>query len=192
MTHDMQQPTTSKPDPRSEIWRQGDVWVAVGRPMTGLGAVKVRLTPHLLFWEKGTLRTDAQQIPLAHVHDVDATQSMTQKMRGVGDIRLHVARPGRMEIVLLTDLAEFREGVDQINHYAAQARLHESQIRNTQTIQHQQQYQPQATQPVQPAMSAASEPDVYAQLEKLGGLRDKGFISPEDYEAKKTELLARL
>ena len=34
--------------------------------------------------------------------------------------------------------------------------------------------------------------DVYAQLEKLGGLRDKGIITEKEFEAKKAELLKRL
>jgi hypothetical protein len=34
--------------------------------------------------------------------------------------------------------------------------------------------------------------DVYADINKLGELRDNGLISPEEYEAKKKELLARI
>jgi hypothetical protein len=34
--------------------------------------------------------------------------------------------------------------------------------------------------------------DVAAALESLAGLRDKGLITPEEYEAKKRELLERL
>jgi hypothetical protein len=33
---------------------------------------------------------------------------------------------------------------------------------------------------------------VAAALESLAGLRDKGLITPEEYEAKKRELLERL
>lgn len=44
--------------------------------------------------------------------------------------------------------------------------------------------------PVAPA--PAPERDIAAQIEKLGELRDRGLVTPEEFEAKKTELLARL
>lgn len=34
--------------------------------------------------------------------------------------------------------------------------------------------------------------DVFALLEKLGNLRDQGVITPDDFEAKKKELLSRI
>ena len=37
--------------------------------------------------------------------------------------------------------------------------------------------------------AAAPEEDYTAQLEKLADLRDKGVITPEDFEAKKKQLL---
>jgi hypothetical protein len=50
-----------------------------------------------------------------------------------------------------------------------------------------------------PATAAAAAPassggtgDVAAALESLAGLRDKGLITTEEYEAKKRELLERL
>jgi len=44
-----------------------------------------------------------------------------------------------------------------------------------------------------PAASATAAPDdIPAQIIKLAGLRDAGILSPGEFEAKKTELLARL
>jgi hypothetical protein len=40
--------------------------------------------------------------------------------------------------------------------------------------------------------SAAAAPDVYEQLRKLAELRDQGVINPEDFEAKKQELMRRI
>jgi hypothetical protein len=47
-----------------------------------------------------------------------------------------------------------------------------------------------APAPPPPTPSAADE--VAATLERLAGLRDKGFITPDEYEAKKRELLERM
>jgi hypothetical protein len=41
----------------------------------------------------------------------------------------------------------------------------------------------------QPAPAAPAEPDYAAELEKLAQLRDQGVITPEDFEAKKKQVL---
>ena len=53
---------------------------------------------------------------------------------------------------------------------------------------------PDPALPAAPAVAAAASGgsgDVAARLESLGGLRDKGLITPEEYDAKKRELLER-
>lgn len=91
-------------------------WSAgAAKPLTGFGAQKVRLTDEFLFFERGMLRTDAPQVPLAQIWDLDATQSMIQKSRDVGNIRVHVGRVQRTGYVLLEDIPDHREGVDKIN-----------------------------------------------------------------------------
>jgi hypothetical protein len=44
----------------------------------------------------------------------------------------------------------------------------------------------------QPAPADAPSGDVFAALEKLGALRDRGVLSDAEFSAKKAELLARL
>jgi len=52
---------------------------------------------------------------------------------------------------------------------------------------------PPAAAPAPPAGSSASAADELAvTLERLAGLRDKGLITPEEYESKKRELLGRM
>lgn len=190
--------TMSQPppvDPRAVIAQPGDVWVSIGKPLTGMGAVKVRVNRQYLFYERGTLRTDAQQIPLAYVVDVDASQSMQQKVRGVGSIKVHVSRPGGAETVLLEDLPDYRDGVRAINDMSRQARMGEQRAANTQHVNYQGQPQqpplpPQQAAPTQPAKPSADE--IFSQLERLGEMKDKGWVSEEEFAAKKSELLARL
>jgi hypothetical protein len=40
--------------------------------------------------------------------------------------------------------------------------------------------------------SSAHEPSIPEQLEQLAGLRDRGVISAEEFEAKKAQLLERM
>jgi hypothetical protein len=52
---------------------------------------------------------------------------------------------------------------------------------------------PVAAPPVAPAPAPRSDPDeVTRTLGSLADLRDRGAISPEEYEAKKADLLGRL
>jgi Short C-terminal domain len=52
----------------------------------------------------------------------------------------------------------------------------------------QEQYAQQAPPPP-PAPAAPAAPDYTAELEQLAKLRDDGVISPEDFEAKKRQIL---
>jgi len=49
-----------------------------------------------------------------------------------------------------------------------------------------------APAPVAPAPAAATAEDQAASLVRLAELRDQGVISPEEFEAKKTEILSRM
>jgi Bacterial PH domain/Short C-terminal domain len=49
-----------------------------------------------------------------------------------------------------------------------------------------------AYRPAQEETGAAHQPDVYEQLAKLGQLRDAGVLTPEEFDAKKAELLSRM
>jgi len=50
----------------------------------------------------------------------------------------------------------------------------------------------QAPAPAEPAAPRNPADDLGATLERLAGLRDKGLITPEEYEAKKRDLLERM
>jgi Short C-terminal domain/Bacterial PH domain len=167
------------------------LWQAQGQPLKGFGGGRYKLTLHYLFFEKGTLSTNAQQVPISAVMDVDVTQTMTQKARKVGSIRVHIQRPNGIEIVNLEDIPSFREGQQIINRVAHEARLAVQQRTNTMHYTSQAAPVPQAaTQPA--ATAAAPLPDPMAQLRSLGELRDAGILTPDEFDAKKTEILSRM
>lgn len=53
-------------------------------------------------------------------------------------------------------------------------------------------YHARMNAPAAPAPAPSVEQDIPAQIEKLGELRDRGLLTPEEFDAKKAELLARL
>lgn len=167
------------------------------KPLNPLNACSVRVTPRFLYFEKGSLRSSAQQIPMAFVFDVDATQSMVQKTRGVGSVTIKVVRGEHTEVVRLDDLPEHRHLVAVLNDVSHQARLRETQLQHTQHVQWAGQspygqQPPQQAPVVPPAPQNPGADEIIGQIKQLGELRDAGVLSEDEFQAKKTDLLGRL
>lgn len=172
----------------------GTVWSAVGKPVTGIGAGRYRMDASYLYFEKGTLRTDSQQVPIAQVVDVDVKQTMTQKARSVFTVLVKINRGAQVEVVTMDDIPDGREAQRTINDAAHKARAAYQQAQNT---VHYHGQHPAAAAPVAPAVPPAAAPaeaaaDPIAQLEKLGSLRDAGILTEEEFAAKKAEILSRM
>lgn len=164
----------------------GVLWQAVGRPITGIGAGRYKLTADILFFERGALSTRAQQIATHEIHDVDASQTMTQKARSVGTISLTAMRTTGNERVLLEDIADFRTGVQRINEAAHAAR---DSLRTKQQTQH---VNYSGGSPVMQAAApaaVASAPDFATELARLVSFKEQGMLSDDEFTAAKAKLL---
>ena len=163
------------------------IWWAKGQPLTGIGGGRFRLTATTLFFESGTLTTNAQQVPTNLLFDIDLRQTLTQKARGVGDVVVHIQRPHGIEVATLGDIPNPRDAVAVINRVAHEARLAAHTLANTH-------HYTSATKPVaaQAPAPAPSPIDPMEQLTKLGELRDAGVLTDDEFNAKKAEILARL
>ncbi len=169
------------------------LWEGWGKPIAGIGGGKYRLTAHYLYFERGTLRTDSQQVPVSALHDVDVRQSFAQKARGVGTIVLHINRGSHMELVQLVDVPNFREGQHAINAAAYEARMAIQERQNTSTIRYEG-VPPtggSVAAPASPAV-AADGPDFIGQLEQLAKLRDNGILTDAEFADKKADILRRM
>ncbi len=163
------------------------LWQATGKPLTGVGVGRYRLTAKYLFFEKGTLHSRSQQVPIHELYDVDASQSFQQKARGLGTITLTVRRAAGDERVSIEDVPDHREGVRAINA-AAHAERERLQVRaSTSTVQYEGVHPAAAS-----AQAATGGGDPIVLLERLGKLRDAGVVTDEEFEAKKADLLSRL
>lgn len=172
---------------------EGTLWSAVGKPLTGLGAGRYRLTEEYLIFEKGTLSTKSQQIRVHEIFDVDGSQSMQQKARGVGTITLWARRPSGDERILLEDVPNFREGVTAINRAADEARHRAITRQNTQHVSYTGAPAAHAAPVAQPAAQQSSTGsaglDLNAELGKLAAYREQGVLDDEEFAAAKRRLL---
>lgn len=166
------------------------LWEAKGKPLSSVGGGRYRLTAHYLYFERGTLRTDSQQVPVSQLLDVDVRQSMAQKARGVGTMLVHINRGSSTETVQIVDVPNFREGQHAVNQAAAEARSALQRAQNTMRYEGQPQFAPQQSAPA--PVAAPSQPDLMAQLEQLGKLRDAGVLSEDEFATKKADILSRI
>lgn len=182
---------TAKHDPSSD---PSALWSAVGKPLTGLGAGRYKLTAEFLYFEKGTLSTKSQQIRTSDIYDVDASQTIAQKARGIGTITLFAERAGgEREKVVLEDVPGFREGVAAINDAAFTARESLRVRQNTQHVSYGGGSAPSFAPTASPAHAAPAAAtaglDLNAELTKLAELKAQGILDDEEFAAAKRKLL---
>ncbi|MFE9690586.1 PH domain-containing protein [Micromonospora sp. NPDC005806] len=185
-------PQAAPPPPQPQL-EPGVLWAAKGQPLTGIGGGRYKLTATMLFFEKGVLSTNAQQVPVAHVLDVDLRQSIVQKGRGVGNIVVQVQRSNGVEWVILEDVPDPRNALSIINKAVQDARLIEQQRMNTRIYAGLPPVVPEPQPaPATPTPPPAAAPDPIEQLRQLGQLRDAGILSEQEFATKKAEILSRL
>jgi hypothetical protein len=169
------------------------IWSAVGKAMTGIVNGRFWLTASYLFFERGLLSTDSQQVPISAVVDVDVHQSMGQKARGVFSVIVHIQRPHRVELVAMNDIHDGREAQRIINATAHGARHAIRTAENTQTVRYQGMAPTAGPQEAQkPVTAEARTAEPMTMLRQLAELRDAGVLSVEEFEVKKREILARI
>ena len=176
------------------------IWQAVGKPLTGVGAGRYKLTRHYLFVEKGIVSTNGQQVPVSAVVDVDVKQSLAQKARGLGTLAVHVQRMRGVEIIHLEDIEDFRQVQILINQTAHAARLSIQKNNNTHRYENTHLVghlgalgnagPAPADEPPKELPTAGEGP--IEQLKELARLREEGVLTEEEFAAKKSEILARI
>ncbi|MET4610655.1 hypothetical protein ABIC28_001633 [Rhodococcus sp. PvR044] len=175
------------------------VWSAKGQPLTGVGGGRYRMTASTLFFETGTLTTNAQQVPTNQLFDIDMRQTLTQKARGIGDVVVHIHRQSGVEQAILRDVPNPREAVAIINRVAYDARMAAHTLANTHHYTSGLAPHVATPPPAHASQHAPIVPEVTAkqldpmeQLVKLGELRDAGVLTEDEFAAKKAEILARM
>lgn len=103
---------------------EGTLWSAIGKGVSGITTGRYRLDIHYLYFAKGALRTDAQQIPVSGIVDVDVRQTMTQKARSVYTVVVHVQRAnGMREVAMMDDIPDGPAAQRILNKVSYDAKL---------------------------------------------------------------------
>lgn len=161
-------------------------WSATGRPITGIGGGRFWMDDKHLFFERGVVRTDSQQVPLAQIIDVDVKQTIAQKVRDVFTLRVRIQRVGGVELVLIEDIPDGRGAQRAINSAAHEARLAATRTANTHR------FEGTTSAASSPAAAPDVSKDVASQLRTLMDLHAAGLLSDEEFQSKRAEVLARL
>jgi len=142
------------------------------------------LTDRRVISRSGIVSKRGTEVPLDRVNNIDFTQGLFERLIGAGDLSIESAgRDGQshFENVRHPDMVQqeiYRQiEVNSRRQAGWQADAIVSANPGLATA---------------PAAARAPAPDVADQIAKLAALRDSGAITPEEYEAKKAELLDRM
>ena len=142
------------------------------------------VTNQRVVYRTGVIARRGAEIPLDRITNINFTQRMFERVIGAGNLEIQSA--GEQGTTSF-DFVRHPDGVQQELYRQMDAREHKQSSTDA-TAVGDAVAKAMVEQPRAPS-SAASVPD---QIEQLARLRDAGHITPEEYEAKKAELLDRM
>lgn len=146
---------------------------------------RYRITNEYIYEDSGILGSREEQIPLWAVRDIDVKQSIIQKARNVGDVKVRVEPnefTGKKEIVL-ESIETPRDVRDLLNNHSKLAR--ELRLKQQQSVN----YTGGAPVMNVPTPQAQQAEDPIEKLTKLGALLQSGLITQAEFDAQKSKLL---
>ena len=124
------------------------------------------VTSERLVFRSGILAKHSRDIPLEKINDLSSSQSLFERMIGAGDLAIESAGERGLQIF--------------------------SDIPHPNAVQQEIYRQMEVNQTQMSGGGAPRQQSVTDQIAALADLRDRGAISPAEYEAKKAQLLDRL
>jgi hypothetical protein len=153
------------------------------------------ITSRRIIQVQGVINKTATDSSLEKINDAMLSESIFGRMFGFGDLDVLTASESGIErLRMLKDAKDFKKAMLEAKH-ELELELGRPTMPPFQAPVPAPAPAP-APAPVAPAAPAAPAPmsadDVQASLVRLGEMRDKGLITPAEYDAKKAELLDRL
>ncbi len=130
------------------------------------------VTSRRVIYRTGVISKRGVEIPLERINNINFHQRLIDRIIGAGDLDIESAgRDGQSHF-------DFIRHPDGVQHEI----YRQMEARNMPTF----------AAPAPAAPAAPAPPGVPEQIEQLARLRDQGHITPEEFEAKKSELLGRM
>ena len=151
------------------------------------------ITNRRLIHVEGVINKTTTDSALEKINDAVLSESLFGRMFGFGDLDvLTASEQGIERLRMLRDAKDFKKAMIEAKHEleVEVARPVMPPIRSEPAVAIAPAAAPPAPVPAAPATPASS--DIGAALDRLGDLRDRGLITPEEYAAKRQELLDRL
>jgi uncharacterized membrane protein YdbT with pleckstrin-like domain len=142
------------------------------------------VTNQRVVYRTGVIARRGAEIPLDRVTNINFTQRMFERIIGAGNLEVQSA--GEQGTTTF-DFVRHPDGVQQEIYRQMDAREHRQSSTDATAVG-----DAVAQAIAGQAPAAASAASVPEQIEQLARLRDQGHITPEEYEAKKAELLGRM
>jgi membrane protein YdbS with pleckstrin-like domain len=150
-------------------------WLAV-RPVLRWVTTRTVITNQRLLWRRGLLARHSREIPLERISDVTVSQSLGERLFGLGDLVVQpVGEPTRLTVA---DLPHPERVLEAINRQV-QAREARHGVST-----------PPWPSPAQ--LTPGPGGSVVQQLQHLAELRDRGVIDPREFQRIKEDLLRQL
>jgi uncharacterized membrane protein YdbT with pleckstrin-like domain len=170
----------------------------VGIVQIGWGVLEFRnqeylVTTRRLIHAEGVINKKATDSSLEKINDAVLSESVFGRMFGFGDLDvLTASEMGTEKLRMLRDAKAFKIAMIEAKH-----ELEIELARPTAPAMRAPEPAAAPVEPVAPAPVAAPDTsmtadEVSASIERLVDMRDRGLITPEEFEAKRTEMLARL
>ena len=142
------------------------------------------ITNRRLIHVEGVINKTTTDSALEKINDAVLSESLFGRMFGFGDLDvLTASEQGIERLRMLRDAKDFKKAMIEAKH--------ELEIEVGRPTMPPIRTEPAPAPPPAPARIDTSE-EVADALGRLGQLRDQGLITPEEFEAKKAELLGRI
>lgn len=155
------------------------------------------ITNRRLIHAEGVINKKTTDSSLEKINDAVLTESLAGRIFGFGDLDvLTASEEGIDRLRMLRDAKQFKKAMIEAKHEL------EVDISRP-TMPPLRTFQPASAEPAPPPPAFAPSPapvatmsartdEVADALDRLGDLRDRGLITPDEFDAKKRELLDRL
>ncbi|HEY6532623.1 MAG TPA: PH domain-containing protein [Acidimicrobiales bacterium] len=141
------------------------------------------LTSDRVIYRSGIIAKRGIEIPLERINTIFFNQRIFERMFGLGDLEIESAsKDGAQRFEDIKNPSAVQNEIYQ--------QMEQNEVKQANRISGaiNTAYAAQPAQPAPPAPSA----NVADQIQQLALLRDQGHITPEEFEAKKAELLGRM